>query len=71
MANLLGHKAWNRTKKCKRVNCCNRPRWSQSAQRLREERQWRKDWFEEQAPDHPEYIDRIIGYLKARYNIKV
>lgn len=66
MANLLGHKAWNRTKKCKRVNCCNRPRWSQHAQRLREDKQWQHEWFEETAPDYPEWIDLRYGYVIAR-----
>lgn len=66
MANLLGHKAWNRTKKCKRVNCCNRPRWSQHAQRLREDKQWQHEWFEETAPDYPEWIDRYVAYQNTR-----
>lgn len=70
MADLLGKRAWNRSRLCKRINCCNRPRRTHSGQRLREERQWDQDWFEENAPDYPEYIDRVIYYMKARYNIR-
>jgi hypothetical protein len=69
MANLLGHKAWNRTKSCKRIGCCTRPRRTSSGQRLSEERQWGDDWFEETAPDYPEWIDRVANYMKARYNL--
>ena len=66
MANLLGHRAWNRSKKCKRVNCCTRPRRSRSGQRLREEREWKGDTFEEDAPEYPEWIDRVIRYVEER-----
>jgi hypothetical protein len=63
MADLLGHKAWNRTVKCKRVNCCNRPRWTKGAQRFREERQWMGDYEDEVAVQAGE-DDRPIGYVE-------
>lgn len=43
MSKLLGKLAWNRSRKCKHVNCCTRPRWSYGSQRLREGRQWGRD----------------------------
>jgi hypothetical protein len=52
MANLLGHKAWNRPRKCKRVGCCVRPRWTKSAQRHAEKRQWQQDWEEDTHAPH-------------------
>ncbi len=67
MANLLGHKAWNRTKKCKRINCCNRPRRSHSGQRLNEKRQWGQDWIEETSPETPDWVERYAAFQSARW----
>lgn len=66
MTDLLGHKSWNRSRKCKRINCCTRPRWTRGAVRLREERQWDRDYFEEAAPETPEWVERGIAYARRR-----
>lgn len=64
MANLLGHKAWNRTKKCKRINCCNRPRWERSAQRMRETRAWKAV---EEVPGYTSPHDPLIDESDCRH----
>lgn len=63
---MLGHKAWNRSAKCKRVNCCTRPRHSKGGQRLREERRWSQDEFNETEPGIPEWVELSIKFMEER-----
>jgi hypothetical protein len=66
MARLLGREAWNRSRLCKRINCCNRPRWTYGSVRLREERQWEDDYWTETEPDTPEWVERSYEYIRGR-----
>lgn len=69
MADMLGSKAWQRSKKCKRVNCCTRPRRSKAAMRTYEATTWHDDAFQEDAPEVPEWITRYIEFAERRYGV--
>lgn len=47
------------------------PKYSRTAQRLREHRQWSRDWFTESASEHDEWVDLSIAYAYARMGLRV
>lgn len=58
-----------RMKKCQRYGCCwEPPNGTKGGLRLREERDWGRDWFEETAPDVPEWVELTIRYAEERYS---
>lgn len=46
---------------------CGDTRYGRTAQRLREKRQWDKDYFEEQAPEVPDWLELYAAFQAARW----
>lgn len=67
MANLLGKNTWGRRSSYARsVDAKASPYRTNSGQRLREKKQWNKDWFQETAPNYPEWISLIVDFMYER-----